>query len=140
MAGAGQRHLGQGVAEGAEGVVERGGGAVGIAPVEPSRLPGPLPEGINPPLVLTIQADGVTNFDLPVAICFPNLEGGEPGDVNSLMAFDHDSFVIFSKSFGLIYMMAFFVGAIVWAYWPSRKKRFDKAAEAILHDEDGPCR
>lgn len=56
------------------------------------------------------------------------------------MDFDHDSFVIFSKSFGLIYMMAFFIGTIVWAYWPSRKKRFDKVAEAILHDEDGPCR
>jgi len=28
----------------------------------------------------------------------------------------------------------------VYAFWPSNKQRFDRAADAILHDEDKPCR
>ena len=38
------------------------GGMVGIAPVPPDRLPGQLPEGLNFPLVITVQTDGCTNF------------------------------------------------------------------------------
>ncbi len=76
------------------GVDEFGGrfpGRVGIAPVDPSRLPGPLPPGAEARLVVTVQAFGVTNFDIPVSICFPNLEGAEPGTRQSLLSFDHDS-------------------------------------------------
>jgi hypothetical protein len=34
------------------------GGRVGIAPVPPDRLPGPLPPGLEFPLVITVQTDG----------------------------------------------------------------------------------
>lgn len=46
----------------------------------------------------------------------------------------------FAKSFGLFYLMALFIGAAIYAYWPSLGGRFDRAANSILDDEDGPCR
>jgi hypothetical protein len=49
------------------------GGMVGIASVDPERLPGELPEGLEFPIVITVQTDGATNFDQPVPVCFPNL-------------------------------------------------------------------
>lgn len=72
------------------------GGMVGIAPVAPDRLPSPLPPGLNFPLVITIQTDGPSNFDVPVPVCFPNLpdpETGEakaPGTQSALWSFNHD--------------------------------------------------
>src|SRR5206468_10570159 len=39
------------------------GGMVGIAPVPPDRIPGPLPGGLEFPLVITVQTDGGSNFD-----------------------------------------------------------------------------
>ena len=57
------------------------------------------------------------------------------------MPFDHDTLVWFSKSFGLFYLLALSLGVVVYAFWPSNKKRFEKAADAILRDEeDKPCR
>ncbi len=56
------------------------------------------------------------------------------------MAFDHDTLVWFSKSFGLFYLIAFSCLVIAYAYWPSNKKPFDQAAESILRDEDKPWR
>ena len=57
------------------------------------------------------------------------------------MTLDHDTLVWFSKSFGLFYLLALSLGVVVYAYWPSNKKRFDEAADAILQDEeDKPCR
>lgn len=80
------------------------GGTVGIAPVDPLRLPGPLPFGVNPPLVITVQVGPAfpggpipTNFNEPVPICFPNLPDpstGEPlppGAETALWSFNHDS-------------------------------------------------
>lgn len=53
------------------------------------------------------------------------------------MQFGHDFFVGLSKSFGLFWMMAIFFGAVIYAYWPSNKSKFDKAAHSILdHDQD----
>ena len=72
------------------------GGMVGIAPVAPDRLPEALPDGLNFPLVITIQTDGATNFDQPAPICFPNLpdpvtnELASAGDKSALWSFDHD--------------------------------------------------
>jgi predicted outer membrane repeat protein len=72
------------------------GGSVGIAPVNPDRLPGPLPDGLNHLFDITVQSDGPTNFDVPAPICFPNLgdarTGGPlaPGDKTALTSFDHD--------------------------------------------------
>ena len=48
--------------------------------------------------------------------------------------------VWFSKSFGLFYLIALSIVVLVYAYWPSNKKRFDDAAQSILGDEDKPHR
>jgi cytochrome c oxidase cbb3-type subunit 4 len=56
------------------------------------------------------------------------------------MTMTHDTLVWFSKSFGLFYLLALSVAVLVYAFWPSNKQRFDRAADAILHDEDKPCR
>jgi RHS repeat-associated protein len=73
------------------------GGMVGIAPVDPERLPGALPSTLPLPLVITVQTDGPTNFDQPVPVCFPNLPDpitGEialPGSASALVSFNHDT-------------------------------------------------
>lgn len=73
------------------------GGRIGLAPVNPDRLPEPLPPGLNLPLVITIQTDGPANFDRPVPVRFPNLPDpvtGErlpPGAKSALWSFDHDT-------------------------------------------------
>ncbi|MEO8428278.1 MAG: Ig-like domain-containing protein, partial [Verrucomicrobiota bacterium] len=71
------------------------GGKVGIAPVPPDRLPGPLPPGLQPPIVITVQTDGPLNFDRPAPVCFPNLPDpvlGTPlpaGSQQELISFNH---------------------------------------------------
>lgn len=57
-----------------------------------------------------------------------------------MMGFDHETLVAFAKSFGLFYLIALSIGVVVYAYWPSNKKRFNRAAESVLDDEDGPWR
>ncbi len=72
------------------------GGMVGIAPVSPDRLPSPLPPGLDFPLVITVQTDGPSNFDVPVPVCFPNLpdprtgQTKAPGAQSALWSFNHD--------------------------------------------------
>ena len=56
------------------------------------------------------------------------------------MTMTHDTLVWFSKSFGLLYLIGLSAIVVIYAYWPSNKRRFDQAADAILHDEDKPCR
>tara|TARA_B100000614_G_scaffold243619_1_gene247005 strand:- start:73 stop:246 length:174 start_codon:yes stop_codon:yes gene_type:complete len=53
---------------------------------------------------------------------------------------DHDILVAFAKSFGLFYLMALSIGVVVYACWPSNKKRFERAARSVLDDEEGPWR
>jgi cytochrome c oxidase cbb3-type subunit 4 len=55
------------------------------------------------------------------------------------MDFSHDAVVAFAQTFGLLYLIAMFVGVAVYAFWPSLGKRFDRAAKSVLDDEDGPC-
>ncbi|MEM9011065.1 MAG: cbb3-type cytochrome c oxidase subunit 3 [Pseudomonadota bacterium] len=47
----------------------------------------------------------------------------------------HDAVLVFSKTWGAIYLMVVFLAAVIWTYWPSRKSIYDKAAEAPLSDE-----
>ena len=54
------------------------------------------------------------------------------------MDIDHETLVAFAKTFGLFYLMAMFVVAALYAFWPSNGKRFDRAARSVLDDEDGP--
>jgi cytochrome c oxidase cbb3-type subunit 4 len=56
------------------------------------------------------------------------------------MDVDHDTLVAFAKSFGLFYLIALSIGAVIFAFWPSNKKPFDRAAQSILDDEDRPWR
>jgi len=56
------------------------------------------------------------------------------------MNLDHDFLVVFSKSFGLFYLLALSASVLIYAFWPSNKKRFQQAAESILRDEDKPWR
>ncbi len=56
------------------------------------------------------------------------------------MEIGHDTLVAFSKSFGLFYLIAMSIVAVAYAFWPSNKARFDRAARDILDDEDKPCR
>jgi cytochrome c oxidase cbb3-type subunit IV len=56
------------------------------------------------------------------------------------MNVEHDFLVGLSKSFGLFYLIALSVAVLIYAYWPSNKKRFDRAAQSILSDEDKPWR
>ena len=73
------------------------GGRIGIAPVSPDRLPAPLPPGLSPALVFTIQSDGPQNFDRPAPVRFPNLPdtaNGQvipPGGKSALWSFNHKS-------------------------------------------------
>lgn len=47
----------------------------------------------------------------------------------------HDWLVYLAKTFGLLWMMAFFL-VVVWvAYRPSAKARYDRAARSILPDK-----
>ncbi|MFT7512259.1 MAG: hypothetical protein ACI9QL_001467, partial [Candidatus Omnitrophota bacterium] len=62
-----------------------------ILPVPPDRLPGQLPAEIVTPLVISIQAGGATNFDVPAPIVFPNLDGLAPGEKSLFLSFDHDA-------------------------------------------------
>ena len=73
------------------------GGRVGIAPVPANRLPEPLPPGLEFDVVITIQTDGPSNFDRPVAVRFKNTPDpvtGEvlpPGAKDALWSFNHDT-------------------------------------------------
>ncbi|WP_342190377.1 Ig-like domain-containing protein [Stieleria varia] len=62
-----------------------------VIPVDPDYLPAPLPPSFEPALVVSIQAPGTTNFDVPVPVQFPNLEGLAPGEKALLFSFNHDA-------------------------------------------------
>ena len=51
----------------------------------------------------------------------------------------YDSVVWFSKTFGLFYLIGLSAIAIAYAYWPSNRKEFDRAAASILLGDDKPC-
>ncbi|SEO06937.1 cytochrome c oxidase cbb3-type subunit 4 [Rhodospirillales bacterium URHD0017] len=50
----------------------------------------------------------------------------------------HDNLVWLAKSAGLFYLVALSIVIVAWVYWPSNKKRYDRAAAAILQDDDRP--
>ena len=72
--------------------VDRAGNAATqatVIPVPPDRLPAPLPPNVDPMLVVSIQAIGATNFDVPAPVTFPNLEGLAPGTKTLIWSFNH---------------------------------------------------
>jgi cytochrome c oxidase cbb3-type subunit IV len=54
------------------------------------------------------------------------------------MDIDHDTLVGFSKSWGLFYLIAFSICVVIYAFWPSNRKRFDDAKRNILDGDDRP--
>lgn len=71
-----------------------------IVPVDPGRLPAPLPPDVDPGIVVSIQAGteagfnlagGATSFDVPAPVTFPNLDGAQPGDTGIVMSFNHSA-------------------------------------------------
>ena len=54
------------------------------------------------------------------------------------MDISHDTLVAFSKSWGLFYLLGFFICVCVYAFWPSNRKRFDRAKHSILDRDDRP--
>lgn len=56
-----------------------------------------------------------------------------------MIQIDHATVVAFAKSWGLFYLMAFSLGILAYTFWPGSGKRFDRAANSIMDDENGPC-
>ncbi len=54
------------------------------------------------------------------------------------MEIGHDTLVAFSKSWGLFYLIAMAAGVMVYALWPSNRKRFTHAKMSILDNDDKP--
>ena len=50
----------------------------------------------------------------------------------------HETLVAFSKSWGLFYLMGFFLCVVAYAFWPSNRKGFDRAKTSILDRDDKP--
>ena len=47
----------------------------------------------------------------------------------------YDGVVHFVKTWGMVYMLAIFAGAMIYALWPSSKKKFDDAASIPLKED-----
>ncbi|MGK0239828.1 MAG: hypothetical protein ACI92G_003310, partial [Candidatus Pelagisphaera sp.] len=62
-----------------------------IIPVPKDRLPAPLPATLDPTIVISIQAPGATNFDVPAPVTFPNTDGLLPGEKTLIWSFNHDA-------------------------------------------------
>ncbi len=48
----------------------------------------------------------------------------------------YDAIATFAKSWGLVYLMAMFLGVCLYAFWPRNKAKFDKAARMPLEEDD----
>lgn len=52
----------------------------------------------------------------------------------------HDVALFLAKTFGLFYLMGFFILIVIHTYRPSRKAGADRAARSVLEGEDRPWR
>ena len=57
-----------------------------------------------------------------------------------MLELSYDTLAYFAKSWGLFYLIALSIGVLIYAYRPSRKRTFDRAAKQILDQEDRPWR
>jgi cytochrome c oxidase cbb3-type subunit 4 len=48
-----------------------------------------------------------------------------------------DQVVDFLRSIWGLWLMALFIGVVVWAFWPRNRKRFSDAAQIPLKDDEG---
>ncbi len=56
------------------------------------------------------------------------------------MDIDHDTLVAFAKSWGLFYLIALSLGVLIYTFWPSNRKKFDRAKKSIVEQDDKPWR
>jgi cytochrome c oxidase cbb3-type subunit 4 len=54
------------------------------------------------------------------------------------MDLSYDTVVAFSKSWGLFYLILMAVAVVIYTFWPSNRKRFDRAKKSIFDREDKP--
>ena len=54
------------------------------------------------------------------------------------MDIDHDIVVAFSKSWGLFYLIALSIWVLLYTFWQSNRKQFDRSKNIILDGEDTP--
>ena len=52
----------------------------------------------------------------------------------------HDAVLIFSKTWGAIYLLTFFIVAVIWTYWPSKRKQYEDASRLPLEEDSKPWR
>ena len=55
------------------------------------------------------------------------------------MTVTYEDLVWFAKTFGLFYFIAMSAIVLLYVYWPSNRKEFDRAAASILEGGDRPC-
>ena len=48
-----------------------------------------------------------------------------------------DGFYEFVRSLWVVWLMAVFVGIVAWAYWPGNKRKLQRNADIIFHDDSG---
>ena len=51
---------------------------------------------------------------------------------------DHQALVGIAKSWGLFYLIGLAIVVLIYALWPSNRKRFDRAKKSILDNHDRP--
>ena len=49
-----------------------------------------------------------------------------------------EDFTAFFRSAWVVWMMALFVGIVVWVLWPSNRERFRRASRIPLAEDDRP--
>ena len=50
----------------------------------------------------------------------------------------YETVIHFSETWGLVYLFILFLGVLAYAFWPSNRSKFDKAAMAPFeHDDHG---
>jgi cytochrome c oxidase cbb3-type subunit 4 len=48
----------------------------------------------------------------------------------------YETLASFAQTWGTVYFVVIFLGALAYALWPSNGKTFEKAAQLPLHDEE----
>jgi RHS repeat-associated protein len=76
---------------------------VSISPVEPDRVPAPLPSNLATNMVYTSQPGGaVTMNNVMMPVTYPNLAGADPNTRIELFYFDHDAVIWRRYGFGRV--------------------------------------
>ena len=47
----------------------------------------------------------------------------------------YEEMMAFAASYGLVYLIVLFAGVLVYAFWPSNKRTFERAARLPLRED-----